>query len=502
MIHALFRSSVVKQRLLFAVALALVLVGGNASASNAVTSKVPAGHGVVVIVHNIHASPPETRAIRHTVDALYWIDLENVADGKNQRLNGYMIDDTHRLFAGAVPAGRYRNISQGRGKTIAESILTVRAGTIHDEGMVVFMHDRKGSVLDAQVRSVDPTMTRMRLAEFSPGLADPELPIDSSAIDDLPGTAAARIANEYLNATMADGAVHVGSSAGMLLVWPVGEPWMDVIDTGLTVPLDIVAPFGDGTWLVGGGFMQLASGRVDDPGTWRQAVSGLGVGRSLSARAMPDGHMYLLHLEGKDLVLYRTTDATTPWREVSRHPASEPWKGSAPRRFQSSVLHVAGDELLFLTAPKVLGAYNVRSGRFESRSLPGRPLMFQWRADGLLMSLSGVLAAWHSSTDQGRHWTQHARTGDDVLGHLAMRVDDTLLRLDLAPGGTPGPTVMRSTDLGKTWQAAVPNVSAHQQILIPSSSTFVFLFDGYAPVRYSEDAGASWKKGNPARRVR
>jgi len=483
-------------------ALALVLFSGITTASNAVTRNVPAGHGVVVVVHNIHAAPPRTRAIRQTLDALYWMELENVADGKNQRLNGHMIDDTHRLFAGAVPAGRYRNISEGRGTSIAESIITVRAGVIHDEGMVVFMQDSNGGVLQEQSRPVDPALTRLRLADFSPGLAKPELSIESAAIDVLPRTATARTANEYLNATLAGGVVHIGSSAGMLLAWPVGNPWIDVIDTGLTAPLDIVARFDDGTWLVCGGFMQLASGRVSDTGPWRPATSGLSPGRSLSARSMPDGHVYLLHLVGKELVLYRSPDAATPWREVSRFPAGEPWQGNAPRRFQSSVLHAAGDELLFLTSPKALGAYNIRSGRFESRPLPGQPVMFQSRSDGLLMSLSGFLATWHSSTDQGRDWTKHGRTDDAVSGKLAMRVGDTLLRLDLAPGGVPGPSVMRSTDDGKTWDIAVRDVMPHQQILAPSSSNLVLLFGGYAGLRYSEDAGTTWKSMAPARRVR
>lgn len=474
----------------------------NAVARKSQTGAVPNGFGVVVVVHNEHRAPPDTRAFRHAFDTEYWIELENLANGKNERLMGYMVDETHRLYAGAVPAGKYRNISVGRYADTPESLVTVEAGTIHDEGTLVFMLNSNGPATDVHWRANDPTLTRMRLADYAPGLAADDLPIRSAAGTMGPRTRAAAVASEYLNAILIDGTVYIGSSAGMLFSWSVGSEQIEVIDTGLTTPLDILERFTDGTILVGGGFMQLAKRAAGADSSWQSATSGLGAGRTLSARLMPDGFVYLLHREGKELVLYRATDSSAPWREVLRQPATEAWQGNQLHRFQPSSLYVAGDELLFPTAKKTLGAYNTQSGKFEARALPGQPLSFIGRNDGLLMALSGFVAFWHESTDHGRSWRKLPRDDQTASANPSMKVDNALIRFEFVPGTSQIQGLVRSVDQGKSWQTVMSGGFPIRQMIIPLSSKLVIVIGKAGHLHFSEDAGAHWRDVGVRRTLR
>ncbi|AVP99284.1 hypothetical protein C7S18_19865 [Ahniella affigens] len=474
----------------------------NAVARKSQTRVVPDGYGVVVVVHNEHRPPPDTRAFRYAFEAEYWIELENLANGKNERLMGYMVDETHRLYAGAVPAGTYRNISVGRLADTPESLITVEAGTISDEGTVVFMLNSKGTATDVHWRANEPTLTRMRLADYAPGLAVGDLPIRSAAGTMGPRTRAAYVASEYLSAILMDRTVYIGSSAGMLFSWSIGSDQIEVIDTGLTAPLDILERFPDGTLLVGGGFMQMAKRASGADSSWQSATSGLGGGRTLSAKLMPDGFVYLLHREGKELVLYRATDSSARWQEVLRQPATEAWQGNQLQRFQPSSLYVAGDELLFPTAKKTLGAYNTRSGTFEARALPGQPLSFIGRNNGPLMALVGFVAFWHESTDHGRNWRKLPRDDETASANLAMKVDNTLIRYDFVPGTSQIQGLARSVDQGKSWQTALSGGFPVRQILNPPSSSLVIVIGDVGQLHFSEDAGEHWREVGVQRTLR
>jgi hypothetical protein len=491
---------------LFLVLLAGSMFSGRSEAiKTQPVDRIPEGHGLVVFTLS--------QSYDFQSNAQYF-DMAPVAVTRidvASSVTYYLAPDFHhtliaRIYAGALPAGRYRFVdlvAQNCGKTCKEPTFapgsglaefTVVTGKASMLGTVMLSIDAAHGRQVAYTQAPRPLREFPRLKQWFPVLQQVEqaevgwAPEQGGSERDLKFRLMKTTArSNRLNAQTSDGTIYLADMLGVLRRWKPGKP-MESFDTGSELAIVAVAPSDDGNILVAyeDGTLRRS---VDSAKTWAEVKQTLPDGFISDLFVDATGNYFAVLSVGGRAEIYKGTPDALQWTSMASAALKLSFTG-APGLLPQGLVQ-AGK--LFVTAPsRTVLVHDMVNG--ESKTLPFpsaigycRPQATSWLQ---CQGSSGFGYNTYESHDDGLSWRK-IKGGSAGLGATALK--DENQGFSFADG-----KVLLTHDGGQSWQELAKSRSGFDVSKMKSPSAFyavgggMFLIDPDMGPAFSEDGGKSW----------